>query len=482
MRKRSLKISRRTIGILAGGLATAAAAFGLWYWLRPRSIDVCVISDYSFRQQHDDWYERLVRRFDEVNRIFAGTGVHWRFFHANEPDPTRTLHGMELRRQKLSRAECRADIILEVSGNPESTAAGDVAPFAHTAIVVDDPKASEPQNVLRLAHGMATLFGVPTDPAGAGTVMTEPPESAKLPPRDSWLISRLRSYDFREGTLGLVGEWGNRALHALTNTYSGRSGTPAAEAHRVFGMAFAADEYYAPAIAHLREVTRLNPGNPEAYVDLANVLQHNFEYKEAIVQYREAEKWTPQSPEIHSALGLALASAGLGQNAIDEFTEALRLRPDFAVAQAGLAYVLSQQLGRVDEAIAAYHTALGMNPQLPQARDGLAQAEAAKEAAADRVPDRRKRAQEHPNEALAHVDLGVEQARAGQLEGAVQALRRAVELNPGIGRAHADLALLLYLRKDYPAAWHEAQAAQKNGFTPPADLQAILQAKAVEAR
>ena len=460
MRKWALKI-------IPGVLAIAGAGFGLWYWLKPRSIDVCVISDYSFRQQHDDWYLRLQQRFDEVNRIFAGTGVRWRFFHANEPDPTRTLHGMELRRQKLSRADCRGDIILEVSGHAESTAAGDVAPFAHTAIVVDDPKAGEPQNVLRLAHGMATLFGAPADATTAG-----------LSPRDSKLISRLRWYDFRGGTEALRGEWGDRALSALTDAFSGQSGNPQMQAHRVLGMAFAADEDYKAAISHLREVARLDAANPQAHIDLANVLQHDFQYQAAVAEYREAAKVAPNSPQIHAALGLALANAGLGQNAVDEFAEALRLRPDFAVAQAGLAYVLSQQLGRVDEAIAAYHAALDMNPQLAQARDGLAQAEAAKQEAADRVAERREHALEHPNQALAQVDLGVEQARAGQIDGAVQALRRAVELDPGIGRAHADLALLLYLRKDYGAAWHEAQAAEKTGFTPGADLRAILQAKA----
>jgi Flp pilus assembly protein TadD len=458
---------KRALGVVVGGLAIAGAGFGLWNWLKPRNIDVCVISDYSFRQQHDDWYQRLGQRFDEVNRIFAGTGVHWRFFHANEPDPTRTLHGMELRRQKLSRADCRADIILEVSGNAESAAPGDVAPFAHTAIVVDDPKAGEPQNVLRLAHGMATLFGAPVNPG-----------DATLSSRDSKLISRLRWYDFREGTDALRGDWGDRALSALTDAFSGESGNPQMRAHRVLGMAFAADEDYKTAISHLREVARLDAANPQARIDLANVLQHDFEYQPAVAEYREAAKLAPDNPRIHAALGLALANAGLGQNAIDEFAEALRLRPDFAVAQAGLAYVLSQQLGRVDEAIAAYHTALEMNPKLAQALDGLAQTEAAKLAATDRVPERRKRAEDHPNQALAQVDLGVEQARAGQVDGAVQALRRAVELDPGMGRAHADLALLLYLRKDYGAAWHEAQAAEKNGFTPGADLRAILQAKA----
>jgi Flp pilus assembly protein TadD len=457
------------IGVLAGVFVTAGAAFGLWYWLRPSSIDVCVISDYSYRQQHDDWRQRLERSFDAVNRLFAGTGVRWRFFHADEPDPTRTLHGMELRRQKLSRAECRADVILEVSGNAESASAGDVAPFAHTAIVVDDPKASESQNVMRLAHGMATLFGAATDPASPG-----------LSPRDARLISRLRKYDFRQGTEALRGEWGDRALSALTNAFGGQAGDPRMQAHRVLGMAFAADEDYKPAISHLREVARLAPGDAQAHIDLANVLQHDFQYQAAVAEYREAVKLAPQIPQIHAALGLALSSAGLGQYAVEEFTAALRLRPDFAVAHVGLAYVLSQQLGRVDEAIAAYQTALEANPQLMQARDGLTQVQAAKQSAADRVPDRRRRAQEHPNDALAHLDLGVEQARAGQLDGAVQALRHAVELDPAIGRAHADLALLLYLRKDYPAAWREAQAAEKSGFTPGADLRSLLRAKAAQ--
>jgi tetratricopeptide (TPR) repeat protein len=478
MRKRRFQISLRAVAIGIGAVALAATGTGLWLWLRPRPIDVCVITDYSYRQQRSDWYNRLEARFREVNRIFSGSGVYWRFFHANEPDPTRELHGMELRREKLSRAECRADIILEVSGNPESNAAGDVAPFAHTAIVVDDPRQPEPKNVERMAHGMATLFGAPVDPAGSNTVMTVPPESDRLPSSDRKLISALRAYDFRAGTDALRGPWGDRALRALTDAFAGHPGNPQMQAHRVLGMAFAADQDYKSAISHLREVARLDASNPRAHIDLGNVLQHDFQYRAAVAEYREAARLAPKDPEILATLGLALSNAGLGQEAVAEFAQAVRLKPDFALAQAGMAYSLSQQLGRVDEAIAAYQTALTMNPGLKQASEGLAQAQSAKQAAAGRVASRRQRAQERPQDALAQLDLGVDLARAGQVDAAIQEIRRAVQLNPTIGRAHADLALLLFLRKDYDGALAEALAAQKNGFNPPADLMQILQAQA----
>ena len=302
-----------------------------------------------------------------------------------------------------------------------------------------------------------------------------------MPARDSKLISRLRWYDFRQGTGPLRGAWGDRALQALVTAFEGR-GNPQIQAHRVLGMALAADEDFKAAIEHLREVARLDPSNPRAHIDLGNVLQHHFEYKAATAEYREAVKLAPESPEAHAALALALANTDLGQSAVEEFSEALRLRPNFPMAQAGLAYVLSQQLGRVDEAIAAYQKALELDPRLAQALDGLARTEAEKQAAADRLAERRKSAQENPNQALPHADLGVDQARAGQVEGAVQELRRAVALEPGMGRAHADLALLLFLRKEYAAAWQEAQSAEQNGFPAPADLSAILRSKSGQAQ
>jgi tetratricopeptide (TPR) repeat protein len=455
------KVWRRYV-FLAAVLAGAAPGFGAWYWLRPRTIDVCVISDYSFRQNRGNWRELLDARFREVNAIFSGTGVRWQFFHAGEPDPTGKLHDAELRRRRLQHAECKADIILAITGQPEAAEAGNVVPFAHTAIVVDSPKLSESANVRAFAQGMAAIFGAPADPAGVGLTT--------LPDADKKLIRSLRRYDFREGTAALEGEWGSRALAALQTAYAGKPGNPQANAHRTIGMALAADEEFNPAIAHLRQVTALDPGNAEVRQELAAVLSHDSQYQPAIEEYREAVRLRPQSPDAHAAFAMALANGGQGDEAIDEFSAALRLRPDYAAAQAAMAYVFSQHLGRIDESIEAYRKALEMRPDLTQASEGLERALAIKAKALEAIPGRRKRVQDAPANVMAHFDLALSEARAGNVDNAIQEFRKAIALDPRNDRAHSNLALLLYVRRDYAGAQQEAQAAREAGGNPPIDL------------
>src|SRR5215208_409576 len=131
--------TRRQLLAVAGVVALGGATYAIRQWLQPRTIGVCVVTDYSLRKNRPNWREYLEGRFAAANRIFSGTGVRWAFRHVDEPDPTGRLHGMEERRQKLFRTSCQADVILGVTGQPESDVSIDVPPFSHLAMVVDDP-------------------------------------------------------------------------------------------------------------------------------------------------------------------------------------------------------------------------------------------------------------------------------------------------------------------------------------------------------
>src|SRR6185436_12835776 len=125
-RSRFPKPSRRQVRGALGVVALGAAGIGVWMWLKPRTIGVCVVSDYSFRQQRPNWRALLEARFAAANGAFSGTGVQWAFRDADQPDPTGKIAGIEERRQKLIRTECDADVILGVTGLAEGSSGGDV--------------------------------------------------------------------------------------------------------------------------------------------------------------------------------------------------------------------------------------------------------------------------------------------------------------------------------------------------------------------
>ncbi|MBC8097668.1 MAG: tetratricopeptide repeat protein, partial [Akkermansiaceae bacterium] len=58
----------------------------------------------------------------------------------------------------------------------------------------------------------------------------------------------------------------------------------------------------------------------------------------AVIQrFRAAVKANPRDPQLRNALGLVLAQSGQIAPAIDEFREAVRLKPDFTEAWSNLA-------------------------------------------------------------------------------------------------------------------------------------------------
>ncbi|HJZ67954.1 MAG TPA: tetratricopeptide repeat protein, partial [Blastocatellia bacterium] len=72
---------------------------------------------------------------------------------------------------------------------------------------------------------------------------------------------------------------------------------------------------------------------------------------------------SPNSPEAHLKLADAYVYRGNNDEAIDEYSEAIRLSPNFATAyyQLGRLY---QQLQRYDEALDAYRFAINIPPEL----------------------------------------------------------------------------------------------------------------------
>jgi len=288
----------------------------------------------------------------------------------------------------------------------------------------------------------------------------------------------LAKYDFAKGPAALEREWGDRAFAALADAYAGRGDNPVRAAHRAMGMAFAGDRMFGPAIPHFAEATKLDANNPEAHIELATIYTHNFQAAEAAQEYREAVRLAPKQASNHAALAVALANQGRGEQAIEEFRTALAIDPKFAPAQAGLAYILSQQLGRIDESIVAYRVAVEMDPRLPAATDGLERARGFKEKALLEAAEERRKVQQSPSSATAHFDLGLAEARGGNVGGAVKAFRRALEIDAKNGQAHANLAMLLYLQRDYAGALREARTATEAGFDPPPAMVELLKRKA----
>jgi len=79
--------------------------------------------------------------------------------------------------------------------------------------------------------------------------------------------------------------------------------------------------------------------------------------QDRIEQFKEVAQMMPDDPVVRFGLAGAYLDAGQSEAAVVEYTEAVRLKPDYSAAHRGLGRAL-ERAGRIAEAKAAYLTGL----------------------------------------------------------------------------------------------------------------------------
>lgn len=130
--------------------------------------------------------------------------------------------------------------------------------------------------------------------------------------------------------------------------------------------------------------------------------RRNLVYGSELSLWRDTVASCPENARAHCSYGLALAADPRNRDAaIAEFEAALRLHPNYSEAHLDLGNVLTAMPGRRDEAIGHYQQALAIQPDLAEAEN----------------------------------NLGLAYAEKGEPQAAVEALTRAVRLQPQYAEA-----------------------------------------------
>ena len=110
---------------------------------------------------------------------------------------------------------------------------------------------------------------------------------------------------------------------------------------------------------------------------LGQVFARHRQLDDAIAEFREAVRLRPDVADAHADLGLALSTRGQEDAAIAEYAEALRLNPALAEVHNNLGFALVQR-GRSADALRHFADAVRLRPDLIDARRnyGLALAQA----------------------------------------------------------------------------------------------------------
>jgi tetratricopeptide (TPR) repeat protein len=177
------------------------------------------------------------------------------------------------------------------------------------------------------------------------------------------------------------------------------------QTHIFLGIALGKQKKYEAAITNYEAALRINPESAVTHNNLARIYHTQGRYDNAMQHYRAALEINPKLTLAHNNLGILLLQQNRLADGTLELREALRLNPTNSETQFNLAVALNQQeqwgeaaellsrtvtstsrdpkahyeyaralahTGKIRESMSEFATALLLQPDYPEALDGLA--------------------------------------------------------------------------------------------------------------
>jgi Flp pilus assembly protein TadD len=156
---------------------------------------------------------------------------------------------------------------------------------------------------------------------------------------------------------------------------------------------------------------------------------------------------TPGDPLAHNALGVAYFQSGRVDEAVKQFDEAIRLKPDESTAHFNISLIGMTQ-GRLDDAAQHLLRAIASRPDYAEAHNNLGIILMRQGTLDQAILQFREVLRIHPESADAHYNLGRALLAASQTAEAVAHLRQATVSMPDMPSMLDDLAWILATSDD----------------------------------
>jgi Flp pilus assembly protein TadD len=228
-----------------------------------------------------------------------------------------------------------------------------------------------------------------------------------------------------------------RAAEAALKGVGSREG--AADALVLLAVVLAVRGDEAGALKAARQAAALAPHNFDAQFTLGRALYGAGDTAAAVAAFRAARTLKPSDARALFFLATTLERAGEEAEALDAYRELARLRPDEAEGHLGLGVLLVRKGGAgVEEGLSELVRALGINPNLYEARVTLGRSLVARGRAAEAVEHLSRAAALAPENPEPHYQLSLAYRRLGRKEDAaaeseivrrIHASRRDVNVN-----------------------------------------------------
>ena len=182
--------------------------------------------------------------------------------------------------------------------------------------------------------------------------------------------------------------------------------------------------------------------DPKAQVDALLALYNQGEYQAVVEQAQRLLPSFPGPLVLFNLLGAAHSQLEQYSRAIECYSSAIGINPDFAEGYNNLGVAYDKQ-GDVDAAIVQYQHAIRLKPQFCEAHNNMGTALKSKGDLDSAAASFMKAVEIKPDYAQAHYNLANCLEALGSLDAARQHYGRALALNPDFAECHRSLASLL---------------------------------------
>jgi tetratricopeptide (TPR) repeat protein len=199
--------------------------------------------------------------------------------------------------------------------------------------------------------------------------------------------------------------------------------------------------------AALRKAVDLDKNNQDALEKLGKIEVQEGSTDQAIALYQQSIHDNPREVRFYILCGELYESKQQWDQAKNLYQQALSIQPDHPLASNNLAYVILEQGGNVDVALAMAQTARRGMPESPNAADTLGWAYYQKgvyQSAISQFQEALRLSEKHgvPDDATIHVHLGLAYEKSNQAALARQQLEKALKLSPNNADAKKALSEL----------------------------------------